>query len=191
MIPPLAAAAEFHAFLTSRRVPYAIIGAIAVQVWGEPRTTQDLDLTIAVPVEDTDSVITLLLGSFPRRIPDAEDLARRKRVLLLTASNGVPVDVSLALPGYEDDVMARARTVTLTPGVEVRVCSPEDLVIHKCVAGRPNDLRDVEGVVARQRSSLEVAYIRNWLTFFSDALAAPDPLDHFEATWRKAHPPTR
>ena len=188
MIPPFEAAAEFHDFLTSHNISYAVIGAIAVQVWGEPRATQDLDLTIAVPVERTEAAIETLQSHFQSRIPDAADLARSKRILLLKASNGVPVDISLGLPGYEDEVMTRASVIALAPGTEVRVCSPEDLVIHKCVAGRPNDLRDVEGIVARQRARLDASYIRRWLRFFSDVLAMPDPLDRFEAAWRKAHP---
>lgn len=188
MIPTFTAAAEFHAFLTSRGIPYAIIGAIAVQVWGEPRTTQDVDLTVAVPVEEGEAVAALLLAHFAARIPDAAGFARRSRVLLLSASNGVPVDVSFALPGYETEVMSRATLVGLPNGDEVRVCSPDDLVIHKSVAGRANDLRDLEGIIARRRATLDVPYIRRWLTFFSDTLAMPDPLAHFEAAWRKAHP---
>jgi hypothetical protein len=188
MIPPFEAAAEFHGFLTSHNISYAVIGAIAVQVWGEPRATQDLDLTIAVPIEHTEAALETLLRRFQSRIPDAASFARAKRILLLRASNGVPVDVSLALPGYEDEVMTRASVIALAPGMEVRVCSPEDLVIHKCVAGRANDLRDVEGIVARQRARLDVSYIRRWLGFFSEVLAAPDPVSYFETAWRKASP---
>ncbi len=189
MNPPFAATAELHAFLTEHHIPYAIIGGIAVQVWGEPRATQDLDLTIAVPVEKAEAVVDLLLSRFPARIADAAEFARQKRVLLLHASNGVPVDVSLGLPGYEDEMISRAKSVSLTPSIEVRVCSPEDLLIHKAVAGRPIDILDLEGVIARRHGGLDVPYIRRWLTFFSDTLAIPDPLDHFEAAWRKAHPP--
>lgn len=188
MIAPFLAAAQFHAFLTSQGIPYAIIGAIAVQFWGEPRATQDVDLTIAVPVEDEERVAQLLLAHFPARIPDPASFLRRSRVLLLSASNGVPVDVSFGLPGNEEEVISRATSVGLPTGDTVRVCSPEDLVIHKAVAGRPNDLKDLEGLIARRRADLDVAYVRRWLTAFSDAPAMPDPLAHFEAAWRKAHP---
>ena len=40
---------QLHIFLTSRRIPYAIIGGIAVQRWGQPRLTRDVDLTILLP----------------------------------------------------------------------------------------------------------------------------------------------
>jgi len=191
MIPPYVAAVEFHEFLTSREIPYAIIGGIAVQFWGEPRGTEDLDLTVMVPIEKESGLIEELAARFPSRIPDAAGFARRNRVLLLRASNGVPVDVSLGLPGYDQQMFQRTQSFSLDPHHEVRVCSAEDLIIHKALAGRANDLKDLEMVVAGQRARLDTAYVRRWLTFFSDALAAPDPLDHFEAAWRKAHPPTR
>lgn len=189
MNPLLAAAVEFHEFLTARAIPYAIIGGIAVQFWGEPRGTRDLDLTIAAPTERVDEILEALLAHFAARTPDAAGFAHQNRVLLLAASNGAPVDVSLGLPGYEDEVMARTLRVSLDADHQVCVCSPEDLIIHKAVAGRPIDLKDLIVVVAGQAARLDTAYIRRWLTFFSDALAMPDPLAHFEAAWRKAHPP--
>jgi len=75
------------------------------------------------------------------------NFARRHRVLLVRASNGVPLDISLGLPGYEEEVMTRAVNWELEPAKVVRLCSAEDLIIHKAVAGRPQDVRDVEGVV--------------------------------------------
>jgi hypothetical protein len=63
----------------------------------------------------------------------------------------VEVDISLALPGYEDELFRRAVDFEVEPGKSIRLCSAEDLVIHKAVAGRPQDVMDIEGVVLRQR----------------------------------------
>jgi hypothetical protein len=46
MNPQLEAAWEIGQFLTRRGVTYAIIGGIAVQKWGEPRFTHDIDLLV-------------------------------------------------------------------------------------------------------------------------------------------------
>lgn len=189
MDPPFEAAREFHAFLTAQGIPYAIIGGIAVQVWGEPRATRDVDLTIAVPPERADAAIDTLLGRFAPRIPDAAAFARKNRVLLVSASNGVPADVSLGLPGYEEEVISRSVLVDIAPGQEVRVCSPEDLVIHKAVAGRIQDQLDLEMLLLRRKDRLDLAYIRRWLTWFGDVLAMPDPVEHFEAAWKRATRP--
>ena len=65
------------------------------------------------------------------------------------------------------------------------MCSAEDLIIHKAVAGRPQDVVDIETVVLRQGRRLDVGYIRRWLGEFSDLLANPDVLERFEQAYRK------
>jgi predicted nucleotidyltransferase len=89
------------------------------------------------------------------------------------------------LPGYEDELFRRAVEIEIDTGKHVRMCSAEDLIIHKAVAGRPQDIVDIESVVLRQGRRLNVDYIRRWLGEFSDLLATPDILDRFEQAYRK------
>ena len=179
------AAWEIHEFFTRRNVPYVVIGGMAVQHWGEPRFTQDVDVTAAAPPDDPESLVRAILDRFPARLGDAVAFARRNRVILIRAANGCPVDISLSLPGYEDELMQRAVAYEIEAGKTLRLCSAEDLIIHKAIAGRPQDVRDVESVVYRQRERLDAAYIRRWLREFSDLLARPEILDRFETPWRK------
>jgi len=179
------AAWELHVFLTRLGVPYAIIGGLAVRQWGEPRFTQDVDATVMLPLEDPVPILREIAGHFSPRLPDAVDFACRNRVLLVRASNGVPLDISMGLPGYEEEVIARAVDWELEPGKVVRLCSAEDLIIHKAVAARPQDLRDIEGIVYRQGPALDAATVRRWLGAFAEVLAQPDLSERFEAVWRK------
>lgn len=48
---------EVHQILVDLDLPYAIIGGTAVQIWGEPRFTQDLDLTVLAPIETCSETI--------------------------------------------------------------------------------------------------------------------------------------
>jgi predicted nucleotidyltransferase len=177
------AAWALHQFLSARGIPYAIIGGIAVQRWGRPRFTQDVDLTVLLPPGQEEPILAELLAAFPGRIPDALAFARRNRVLLLTVPGGASVDLSLGLPGYEEEVMARAVDYDLGDRRLVRMCSAEDLIIHKAVAGRPQDLADIEGVILRQGSRLDVPYIRRWLRIFADLLETDAVLQRFERPW--------
>jgi predicted nucleotidyltransferase len=176
---------EIHQFLNQINIPYAIIGGMAVQHWGEPRFTQDVDLTVSAPINEPEIFLKQLLEQFPPRLDEALAFALRNRVLLVQASNGCPIDISLALPGYEDEVMERAVAYEIAPGKIVRLCSAEDLIIHKAVAGRPQDSRDIEGIVYRQRRKLDAAHIRRWLQSFADLLDKPEVLQVFETPWRK------
>jgi hypothetical protein len=183
------AAWEAHEFFTKQGIPYAIIGGMAVQYWGEPRFTQDLDLTVSAPLEDLNDFVQRMLDHFIPRFPDAREFALKNRVVLVETSAGYPLDIALGLPGYEDEVMRRATDYELSPGKQVKLCSAEDLIIHKAVAGRAQDIRDIEGIVYRQGDALDVAYVRLWLTEFADVTGKSSLGEPFETAWRKVQHP--
>ena len=185
MNEPLQAAWEVSQFLALQGIPYVMIGGLAVQEWGGARLTVDADFTIAAPPEGSAEIVQLITTRFPSRISDPQAMAQRARMILVRASNGVEVDISLGLPGYEDELFRRAVEIEVDTGKYVRMCSAEDLIIHKAVAGRPQDIVDIESVVLRQGKRLNVVYIRLWLSEFSDLLANPDILEHFEQAYRK------
>jgi len=188
MIPPHEAAWEVHEFLTRAGLRYAIIGGVAIQHWGEPRLTVDLDVTVAVPLDQAEGLVRALVERFTPRHADPVGFARQTRVVPVRAANGCPVDISLAVPGYEDEMMARAVDYEIEPGRIVRLASAEDLIVHKAVAGRPLDLKDIAGIVYRRREALDVAYIRRWLREFASALDMPEILDRFEQPWGRIRP---
>ena len=186
MNPRFEAAWELHIFLTEHHIAYAIIGGVAAQHWGEQRFTQDVDMTIATsPADDIEQVVTLLTHRFRSRVSNPVEFARLRRMILLTAGNNVDVDVSLALPGYEDDLLARAVDFVPEIGKAIRLCTAEDLIIHKTVAGRPQDLSDIQSMVFRQAEKLDLTYIREWLRQFAAIMEQPELPERFESAWRK------
>ncbi len=185
MNPRFEAAWEIHQFLSQHNIPYAIIGGTALPRWGEPRFTTDVDLTVVTSLEEgVAPFVRLMLTRFASREPDPIAFARQNRVIKLRATNQCDVDVSLGLPGYEAEMLERAVEYELEKGKAVRVCSAEDLIVLKCVAGRPQDLIDVEGVIVRQRNLLGTKYIRKWLKLFDEQLPEPYAVADFERAWR-------
>jgi predicted nucleotidyltransferase len=126
-----------------------------------------------------------LPSSLPRR-SDAREIALAYRVLLLRAANGVDLDVSLAAFEFEREVLDRASPFEFEPGVRLRTCSAEDLIVYKAVAGRPRDVGDIQTVVARQVRHLDVDRVRTWLRFFAEVKEEPDLAGVFEDALRKA-----
>jgi len=70
---------------------FCFIGGVAVQRWGEPRFTQDVDLTLLTGFGDEESYVDSLLATLSPRRPDARAFALTHRVLLArTASGATP-----------------------------------------------------------------------------------------------------
>lgn len=176
---------RLHQFLSERKIPYVIIGGFAVQRWGQPRLTRDVDLTILVPAGREELVLREILKSFQGRVDDALQFALVHRVLPVRVPGGSEADITLGLPGYEESVVARGVDYGLDAGRTVRLCSAEDLIIHKAVAGRPQDLMDIEGIVARQRDRLDLIYLRRWLGEFSALLDDLEVAQRFERAWEE------
>lgn len=179
------AARDILKFLEQHGVPACLIGGLAVQRWGEPRVTQDVDLTLLAPFGDEERPVDLLLGEYSPREPGAKRFALVYRVLKLVASDGVPIDVSLGALPFEVEVIERASAWQLTPSIKVIVCSAEDLIIYKLVAARPRDLLDIEGVVRAQGRRLDVARVRRWTRLLGEALDRPELIQPFEAALRR------
>jgi hypothetical protein len=174
---------ELHRFFTDRGIPYVIIGGIAVQRWGEPRLTIDVDLAILLPPGREDQQLQEIAAAFPPRLPDAVAFAVEHRVMPIDVPGASPADLSLALPGFEEDAIARAVDYEVGPARSVRLCTAEDLVVYKCVAGRPQDLLDLDGIVARRGEALDIGHIRRWVGEFGRITDDPEIVARFERAW--------
>ncbi len=186
-LPRLArAAADILRFLHSKNRPACAIGGLVVSRWGEPRATADVDLTVLADFGDEQNVLAELLSKYPSRVPDPEAFAKANRIALLTLPGRINADVSLAAFPFEREVLERSTEWQLPEDLSIRTCSAEDLVIYKLVAGRPGDIQDVIGIVARQGRKLDVQRIRHWGAQFADLKEDPDLLRPFESARKKA-----
>lgn len=154
MNPLFAAAAEIQGFLHRERERYCFIGGVALQRWGEPRFTRDVDLTVICPYGTEARTADRLLAAFSPRIPEARTFAVENRVLLLRGTSGIPIDVALGGIPFEERCVGRATEFDFGE-VRLLTCSAEDLVVLKAFAGRPQDWLDLESVAVRQRRALD------------------------------------
>lgn len=182
----LAAAREVFEWLDDNGMQSCLIGGLAVQRWGEPRLTRDVDLTVLAQLGSEEAIVDALLRQFRPRLEDARAFALQARILLLQASNGVPVDLALGATSFEADCIRRATAHEFLPGCRLPTCTAEDLILHKAVAARPQDIADIRGIVARQHGNLDLTRIRHWLQTFADVKEDPDLALPFEDALRAA-----
>ena len=170
------AAKEVADFMQARRWKFCIIGGLAVQRWGEPRETLDVDLTLLTGFGDEASYASALLGAFQSRTPDALQFAMTRRVLLLRSSNGKGIDVSFGGLLFEEGMMRRATRIEFAPDLVLPCCTAEDLFVMKAFASRPRDWLDVEGIVTRQ-TRLNKHYILQQLKVLCELKETPEIVD--------------
>jgi hypothetical protein len=150
-----AAAVELQLFCRDCGWPNAVIGGLAVQRWGEPRQTRDVDVTILAGTGREAEFVDALLDRFAGRIPNARQFALDHRVVLVESSAHVPLDIALGALPFEERMVARSSDYGFDSAAMVRTCAAEDLVVLKAVANRPQDWIDVEGVIVRQGTVLD------------------------------------
>jgi hypothetical protein len=151
-------------------IPSIVIGGVAVATWGEPRVTRDVDLKILLERDDADRLLAVLAPEYVSLLPDPRQLLRKQAMLFVQDVAGTRLDLLLADTPYDVVAIQRGRNVELQPGVVVRLCSPEDLVIYKLISTRLRDHEDAQSVIRRQGSGLDDNYALDWLRQFEQAL---------------------
>jgi hypothetical protein len=161
-------------------IQFCFIGGIAVQHWGEPRMTNDLDATVAGEFGAERQLATRLLRGHRARIDDAIEFAKVNRVLLMRDNHGIPIDASLAAMPYELEVIARATLESIRPGISIRLCGASDLVIMKAFANRPRDWQDIRGILIRSNPRLDREFIRAEVSILADLKEEPEIMEQLE-----------
>ena len=130
MNPLLEAALQLQNLLDGWNWRFCLIGGMAVLRWGEARFTRDVDLALLTGFgHENDYISRLLDAGYTGRIADPVEFALRHRVLLLTAPNGVPVDIALAALPFEAQAIERATSFEFAADCPLRTCSAEDLIV--------------------------------------------------------------
>jgi hypothetical protein len=159
-----------------------IVGGQAVLLYGRPRLTRDIDITLGV---DTDqfAVVHALCRDLDLAVlvEDAEPFAQTTKVLPAEDPvSRIRVDFIFSFTPYETQALERTQTV-LMEDYSIRFAACEDVIVHKMLAGRPVDEDDVRHMLAKNRHTLDCEYVRNWLSEFGRIPEHGDILARFEA----------
>lgn len=139
-------------------IDYMIIGGVANVVWGSTRSTVDLDITVAATADDIDRVERAFGEQIAHLPADAKGFARDTGVIPFVHRSGIRVELILGTHDYARTAIDRAVDVEIA-GVAVRVCTPEDLLLHKIVSERDRDRNDVADLIVRRGETLDRSYL--------------------------------
>ena len=147
-------------------LPYMLIGGQAVLLYGTPRMTKDIDITLGVDTGRLDAVVQAAKTIGIEILPEEFNTFVERTFVLPTIEkeSGIRVDFIFSFTPYERQAIARANAVLLGR-TKVMFASAEDVIIHKIFAGRPRDLEDVRSILLKN-PDLDRMYVRRWLSEF-------------------------
>ena len=154
--------------LDKEGIPYMIIGGQAVLLYGRPRLTQDIDITLGIDTDKFALVESVCENLGLRMLPEnPQDFAGKTKVLPAEEPESkVRVDFIFSFTAYERQAIKRAKKV-LVDNDPVKFASCEDVIIHKMVAGRAVDEEDVRSILIKHKGEIDFRYIDRWFSEFS------------------------
>jgi hypothetical protein len=157
-----------------------VFGAQAVVVYGVPRLSADVDVTLAlVPEAPQQFARDMEAAGFALRVSDP-DFVRRTRVMpFVHGPTGMPLDVVLAGSGLEDEFLQRA-VLTDIGTARVPVIELSDLIVAKVLAGRPKDIDDARALWLLHARAADTPRIRATLQLLEEALSQSDLVSSFD-----------
>ena len=143
---------------------YALGGALALGAWGVPRTTTDVDIAVFVAEPELDKLLDSIerAGAMVDRAEAGRSIA--KTGFLVAHLGRTRLDLFIAHHPWHADMHARRRLLPTPDGRQRWFLSLEDIALAKLLYARPKDIQDLERLFAVQRSRLDLAYLRRWLS---------------------------
>jgi hypothetical protein len=151
-------------------IPFAIGGSWASSVYGEPRSTLDVDLA-AAPFPGQEEQLAKEIGDDFYCSVESMRAANRERSCfnLLHTTSGFKIDVFVQKDRvYDRMLLTRSSLRSLPDGTTLPLVSPEDIVLLKLewyrIGGEVSDQqwRDIRGVLKARRGDLDEEYLDHW-----------------------------
>jgi len=137
---------EFLRLLRAHRVEYLLIGGWAVGYHGYPRSTDDLDVWIAISPANAERIVKVL-SDFGFAVPELSTaLFLQPDQIVRMGFEPVRIEVMTSISGVQFDECYRERLETTLDDEPVSLISLRHLKINKKASGRLKDLSDLENL---------------------------------------------
>ena len=161
---------KISAALDKQHVPYMVIGGQAVLLYGEPRLTKDIDITLGIGIDGLDKIKRIVNSLHFEYLADHVDEFVKETMVLpvVDAPSGIRIDFIFSYSPYERQAIERARGIKFGK-TNVKFAALEDVVIHKIIAARARDIEDVRCILLKN-PDCDSRYIEKWLAEFDASL---------------------
>ena len=135
---------DFLRLLNSQRVEYLLVGGYTVGYHGYPRATADMDIWIAVNLDNAQKVKRVFYDFGMPSSEVSEDLFLEKDKIIRMGNPPVRIEVITGASGVDFSECYSRREVIDIDGVSINFISIDDLKKNKKACGRHKDLADLE-----------------------------------------------
>lgn len=172
--------------LEKAKVAYMLSGSLASMYYSFPRATTDADFVLELGSTRLSEIADLLGPGFridPQMMFESVTGTTKNDVEVI----GTPFKIELfrlsSQPFDRERFSRRIKAKLLDRTVWLP--TPEDVIIQKLLWNRPKDREDVIGVIAAQRTTLDIKYIHRWC----DELGSRSTLEELWESSPELHPP--
>ncbi len=160
--------------LETLRLPYMIGGSVASSIYGEARSTRDVDISVVLPVEQVSAFVHTFeaLGYYVFTEAVVDAIIAHGIFNIIDARTGYKADIYVVDPSaptpQEQQALERRRRQVYdeSTGAQTFLYSPEDVIVYKLwyyLEGRmPKHLRDIGAMLVVQADALDYDYIAEW-----------------------------
>ncbi len=151
-----------------------LIGGIAVGLVARERATRDVDAMVLFDTGNVDQLLASLeRNGFRPGFNGMAEFARQDRFVSLQHRSGVKLDLALGCLPLEEEILARS-TTKIRSEIVFRLPTPEDLIILKAIANRPQDRADIHTIAEVHPNIRDRAQIRYWVDQYAELLEDPE-----------------
>jgi hypothetical protein len=143
------------------KIPYMLIGALALPDWGRPRATLDIDFMILADEIPQRLILRLSSLGFDLDLEWERLNPLLKGVQTRFRSKTLALDILFRQDAHHAEAFRRRRKKHYRD-MYVWFPSAEDLILLKLRAGRPTDFDDVAGILERTGDALDLRYLSRW-----------------------------
>lgn len=162
--------AKICLILDSMQIPYMLSGSIAMNLYAEPRTTQDIDLVVEMLIEEVPFFIKFLEDKFYfDEVTIYEEVRRKGMFNIIDFESGYKVDFIIRKSEVYEQVKFQRRLKTTYADITFWVISAEDLVVSKLqwiqILESDKQKRDIANLLENEQ--LDKDYINRWCSILN------------------------
>lgn len=169
---PISLALAIAEILDSLEIPYLVGGSVASGLYGEPRSTQDIDLVVDLSLAKAAELIQVVQTRFYTSEDAVKDAILRQasfNLIDLESLGKIDIFVLKENPFHRSEFQRRqAKVVRTNPDRYLIIATPEDIILQKLLWFKmtrhesQKQWRDILGVMKLQGENLDFGYLWRW-----------------------------